>query len=213
MILLGFHIRYQLKYVIWKSQVSEIDPDVDRVVLIHVLSAEALDLAKVSVDRLQKLIVRYCLVTRVFNGWTKPRLDRSRAVSGQRGLVHLSLKYSVVRSDTPVWLKYSQTVNQRQSLGFSRLVDHPRARFICRQITEIELWFGKFTEFLRSLLNKWKKFEIELELWFDSPFHSMSKCTKSSTKWACWTFCAFQSSTSTNSSFNLSFNEPGPAWY
>lgn len=40
----------------------------DRVVLIHVLSAEALDLAKVSVDRLQKLIVRYCLVTRVFNG-------------------------------------------------------------------------------------------------------------------------------------------------
>ena len=29
-------------------QVSEIDPDVDRVILIHVLSAEALDLAKVS---------------------------------------------------------------------------------------------------------------------------------------------------------------------
>ena len=30
------------------TQVSEIDPDVDRVILIHVLSAEALDLAKVS---------------------------------------------------------------------------------------------------------------------------------------------------------------------
>ena len=35
------------------TQVSEIDPDVDRVILIHVLSAEALDLAKVSDTRLQ----------------------------------------------------------------------------------------------------------------------------------------------------------------
>ena len=72
----------------------------------------------------------YCQILPCYQGVQRLNQTTVRPVTCRirtARLVHLSLKYSVVRSDTPVWLKYSQTVNQRQSLGFSRLVDHPRA--------------------------------------------------------------------------------------
>ena len=98
----------------------------------------------------------------------------------------------------------------------TQLKGEPRARFISRKISEIELAFCKFTKFLTCLMNRWKKLQLNLNFDFNPHFTVYQNAQKVQLKYlvALFVHFKFKCKCKFKCKFNfrnLTTNEPGPS--